>query len=103
VHDDGAVIVNTNMSPTDMRKQLGLKKAAVCTVDAVTISRECMGREFPNTPMLGALVKKVPFLNIDSVIEDTEKKLKKKFQHKPEVIEGNLKAIRRAYDEMAEG
>jgi pyruvate ferredoxin oxidoreductase gamma subunit len=103
LHDDGALIINTNDSPADMRKQLGLKSGTVCTVDAVTISRECMGREFPNTPMMGALVKKVPFLKIDTVVEDTEKKLKKKFQHKPEIIEGNLKAIRRAYNEIAEG
>ena len=99
---DGAIIINTNRSPAEMRKKLDFNKGSVYTVDATTISRECIGREIPNTPMMGALVKIIDFLDIDKVIEDTEKKLKKKFKHKPEVIDGNLKSIKRAYEEVTE-
>ncbi len=52
--------------------------------------------------MLGALVKVTGVLNFDKMIEDTAQKLKKKFSHKPEVIEGNIKAIRDAYEEVKE-
>ncbi|MEI8191335.1 MAG: 2-oxoacid:acceptor oxidoreductase family protein, partial [candidate division NC10 bacterium] len=75
----------------------------VYTVDATTISRESIGLEKPNTPMMGALVKVIDTLgltlDIDTVVADTEDKLKKKFAHKPGVIEGNLKCLRRAYAE----
>jgi len=100
--EKGAIIINTNQSPAAMREKLKLKKGKVYTVDATTISRECIGREIPNTPMMGALVKVIGFLDINKVIEDTEKKLKKKFANKPEVIEGNLKSIKKAYQEVKE-
>ncbi|MDD5137027.1 MAG: 2-oxoacid:acceptor oxidoreductase family protein, partial [Candidatus Omnitrophica bacterium] len=72
----------------------------VFTVDASTISKETIGREIPNTPMLGALIKATGILDFKSMIEDMRKKLEKKFKTKPEVIEGNLKAIERAYNEV---
>jgi pyruvate ferredoxin oxidoreductase gamma subunit len=36
------------------------------------------------------------------MLEDTKKKLEKKFKNKPEVIDGNIKAIERAYNEVKE-
>jgi len=51
-----------------------------------------------------ALQKKIPnistILDFKEMITDTKKKLEKKFKSKPEVIEGNLKAIERAYNEV---
>jgi len=100
---NGAMIINTNSTAQEMRQKLGISFGKVYTVDATTISRECIGRAIPNTPMMGALVKVIGSLglklNIDEVVADTEIKLKKKFQHKPEVIEGNLNCLRRAYNE----
>lgn len=97
---DGKIIVNTKQCPADIRKQLKLKGAKVFTVDASGISKETIGRDIPNTPMMGALVKASGLLPIDSMIKDTEEKLKKKFASKPEVIKGNLEAIKRAYNEV---
>jgi pyruvate ferredoxin oxidoreductase gamma subunit len=50
--------------------------------------------------MLGALIKATGILNFKEMVEDMRKKLEKKFKSKPEVIEGNLKAIERAYNEV---
>ncbi|MFA5113823.1 MAG: 2-oxoacid:acceptor oxidoreductase family protein [Candidatus Margulisiibacteriota bacterium] len=97
---DGKIIVNTKQCPADIRKQLKLKGAKVFTVDASGISKATIGRDIPNTPMMGALVKASGLLPIDSMIKDTEEKLKKKFASKPEVIKGNLEAIKRAYNEV---
>jgi pyruvate ferredoxin oxidoreductase gamma subunit len=100
---DGAIIINTNAAPAALRAQTGLTHGRVYTVDATTISRESIGLEKPNTPMMGALVKVIDTLgltlDIDTVVADTEDKLNKKFAHKPGVIEGNLKCLRRAYAE----
>ncbi len=97
---DGKIIVNTLQCPADVRKRLKLKGAKVYTVDASGISLATIGREIPNTPMMGALAKVSALLDFDSMLKDTEEKLKKKFASKPEIVKGNLEAIRRAYAEV---
>jgi pyruvate ferredoxin oxidoreductase gamma subunit len=97
---DGFLIVNTTQSPADIRKQLGLKGAKIFTVDASGISKATIGREIPNTPMMGALVKATGLLDFDHMLKNTEDKLKKKFASKPEIVKGNVEAIKRAYSEV---
>ncbi|MBI5078758.1 2-oxoacid:acceptor oxidoreductase family protein [Candidatus Saganbacteria bacterium] len=98
--EDGKLIVNTSLAPREIREQLALKKRKVYTVDASTISKETIGKEIPNTPMLGALVKVSGLLKFEDVIGDLKAKLEKKFAAKPEIIKGNLEAIQRAYREV---
>lgn len=95
---DGVVLVNTNEPLEDMRSKLGLNGQKLFVLDASAISVETIGRDIPNTPMLGALVGATGLVDFDSMLEDTEKKMQKKFRNKPEVVEGNLKAIRRAFE-----
>jgi pyruvate ferredoxin oxidoreductase gamma subunit len=97
---DGLLIVNTTKAPAEVRKELGLKGAKVFTVDASGISRALIGREIPNTPMMGALAKAGNLLDFNSMLKDTEDKLNKKFASKPEIVKGNLEAIKRAYSEV---
>jgi pyruvate ferredoxin oxidoreductase gamma subunit len=97
---NGAIIVNTPDSAASVRATLKLQGAKVYTVDASTISKETIGREIPNTPMLGALIKVSGLFDLEKMLEDTEIKLKKKFASKPEVVKGNLEAIRRAFKEV---
>jgi pyruvate ferredoxin oxidoreductase gamma subunit len=97
---NGAIIVNTTESAAAVRATLKLQGAKVYTVDASGISKETIGREIPNTPMLGALIKVSGLFDLEKMLEDTEIKLKKKFAAKPEVVKGNLEAIRRAYKEV---
>ncbi|MCK4904622.1 2-oxoacid:acceptor oxidoreductase family protein [bacterium] len=98
--DDGVIIINTASSPAEMRKEMGMSGKKIFTIDASGISKETLGRDIPNTPMLGALVKVSGLLEIENVLEDTKKKLEKKFRTKPELIEGNILAIKRAYEEV---
>lgn len=101
IPDDGVLIVNTNKQAADIRKELGVPaKIRVYTVDASAISSETIGRDIPNTPMMGAMVKVTGVLDIKDMLLDTRKKLELKFRSKPEVIEGNIKAIERAYNEV---
>ena len=62
-----------------------------------------IGRPIPNTPMLGALAKVSKGLELEALIEDITGKLERKFRDRPEVIEGNLRAIRRAHAEVSGG
>jgi len=96
---DGVLIINTPLSPEDMKKKLGYN-GKVYTVNASVISTETIGRNIPNTPMIGALIKTTGMLTLEALLKDTKEKLTAKFRNRPEIIEGNLKAIERAYNEV---
>ncbi|MDI6757620.1 MAG: 2-oxoacid:acceptor oxidoreductase family protein, partial [Endomicrobiia bacterium] len=97
---DGKVIVNTERSKDEVAGSLGLKISQVFVINATKIAHDTIGLPIPNTPMLGALVKVINGLSLDDVLEDTREKLAKKFRHKPQVIEGNMASIKKAYDEV---
>jgi len=98
--DTGALLVNTSDSPATVRAKTGLKIGRVYTVDASTISVETIGRDIPNTPMMGALIKATDFMAYDQFMIVMRQLLEDKFKSKTSVIEGNLKAIQRAYEEV---
>lgn len=100
IPEGGRLIVNTALSPKELKDKLGCKGVSVHTVDASGISKATIGREIPNTPMLGALIKVSGLLKLNEVLADLEKKLAKKFASKPEVIKGNLDAVKRAHEEV---
>jgi len=98
--EDGTIIINTSKSPSEIRAKLNLKGRKLYTIDADRVSTETIGRSFPNTPMLGALIKATDVVPIQEMLESTRYRLTKKFRNKPEAIEGNIKAIERAYQEV---
>jgi len=101
IPQNGTIIINTEKTPADIKKDINIGTSIkVYTIDASTISKETIGREIPNTPMLGALIKATGILDFNAMVDDTRKKLEKKFKSKPEIIEGNIKAIERAYKEV---
>ena len=101
--DDAVFIVNTAKSPEEMRSLMGLqgKPARVYTVDASRISLETIGRMLPNTTMLGALAKVAPFVTLEAIVENFTEDYSKKFG--PKVMEGNIKAMKRGYEEVKGG
>ncbi len=64
--EDGTLIVNTAKSPEEVRKFTGFK-GKVWTVDGTKISNELFGRNFPNMPILGALVRASGIVKIESL------------------------------------
>jgi len=98
--DSGAIIVNTSRTPDEIKAELGGYKGKVCTIDARAISEDCIGRYFPNTPMLAAIVKVSGVMDDETFIKDMETSLKRKFESKPQVVEGNMNAFKRAISEV---
>lgn len=98
--ESGAIIINTTKTPDEIRPQLKGYKGKVCTIDARTISIDTLGRYFPNTPMLGAVVKVSGVMGEKEFLDDMVGSFKHKFAKKPEVIEPNIKAIERAMQEV---
>jgi pyruvate ferredoxin oxidoreductase gamma subunit len=59
-----------------------------------------LGKYFPNTPMLAAIVKVSKVMTDEDFLNDMQSSFKHKFAKKPEVIEGNMKAIEMALKEV---
>jgi pyruvate ferredoxin oxidoreductase gamma subunit len=96
--DDTIFIVTSHMNKDDLlqiAKHLQGKKLYV--VDAIKISQEEIGRAIPNTPMLGAFVKISEILPFDEFLTSI-KEILSKFPQK--IIDGNLRAIKRAAEEV---
>ena len=101
--EGGAVIINTPSTPKDIRSKLRGWKGKVCTIDARRISEEILGKNFPNTPMLAAVVKVSGVLKESSFLKDIEESFKDKFAAKPQVIEGNMAALKKSMEEVQIG
>jgi len=98
--ESGAIVINTSKTPDEIRATLGGYKGKVCTVDARAISEDCLGRYFPNTPMLAAVVKVSGIMDDETFIKDMETSLSKRFASRPQVIKGNMDAFKRAVSEV---
>ena len=98
--EDGAIVINSTKSPDELRGLLNGYKGKVCTIDAKTISIDCLGKYFPNTPMLAAIVKVSGIMEDEAFLNDMVESFKHKFAKKPEVIDGNMEAIRRSLNEV---
>ena len=101
--EDGAIIINTPGSPQEMRSRLRGYTGKVCTIDARRISEDILGVNFPNTPMLAAVVKVSGVLETDSFLAHIEESFKHKFAAKPQVIEGNMATLKKSMEEVQVG
>ncbi len=97
---DGAIIINTTKPIEEIAPLLKGYSGSVYTIDAKKVSEEALGKYFPNTPMLAAVVKVTEIMPDDDFIKDMEGSFKHKFAKKPEVIDGNMKAISMALQEV---
>lgn len=98
--ESGAIVINTTKSADELKEELKGYKGNIYTIDARKISIEALGRYFPNTPMLAAIVKVAGVMTDDELLEDMKGSFKHKFAKKPEVIEGNMKALELALKEV---
>jgi pyruvate ferredoxin oxidoreductase gamma subunit len=96
--DDGVIIVNTQKTPVEIRKELKVEGKKVCTVDATKISLDTLGKDIPNTVMIGAIIRATEILDINTLIHNIDKKFTKKYNKA--ISDANVKAIKRAYDEV---
>jgi len=98
--DDGIILVNTQKTAKEIKEQLKIEKQNVYVVDASKISNEILKRDLPNTPMLGALIKVSKLIEFKPMLESVRLKLAHKFPNRPDVVDGNIKAIERAFQEV---
>ena len=94
--ETGAIVINTTKDASYLKNVLKGYQGKIYTIDARTVSMETLGKYFPNTPMLAAIVKVSGIMKEEDFIEDMKGSFKHKFAKKPEVIEGNMKALEMA-------
>ena len=97
---DGAIVINTTKEKDYLTKVLHDYSGSVYTIDARKVSLETLGKYFPNTPMLAAIVKVANIMEEKDFLEDMKGSFGHKFAKKPEVIEGNMKALELALKEV---
>ena len=101
--ENGAILINSNKTPEQLRQYLNGYKGKIYTIDATRISLDCLKANFPNTAMLSAIIKITGIMTKDQLLTDMKESFKHKFARKPDVIEPSMQAIERAYDEVTGG
>jgi len=99
--EQGALVVNSTDPIEIVRKKTGFKKGKVAVVDATQISLDTLGRSMPNMPMLGALIKVTPLVEIDALFGRIKDKFLKKIGE--EKTNANISGVKRAYQEVVVG
>ena len=98
--ETGAIIINTTKDGDSLKEKLKNYNGNIYTIDARKVSIEALGKYFPNTPMLAAIVKVSGIMTDEEFLNDMQGSFKHKFAKKPEVIEGNMQALKIALNEV---
>ena len=98
--EDGAIIINSIKDANNLKDKLNGYNGSIYIIDAMKISMNALGKYFPNMPMLAALVKVANIMPEDVFLENMATLFEHKFAKKPEVIEGNMKALKMALKEI---
>ena len=97
---EGAILVNTSRSKEEIIPHLKGYEGKVYTIDAHNVSMATMGRYFPNTPLLAAIVKVAGLMDEETFLREMHASFSHKFASKPEVIDGNMAALEMAFKEV---
>lgn len=97
---EGAIVINSARPKEELMSHLKGYEGRVYTIDARKVSIEALGKYFPNSPMLAAIVKVSGIMPEDKFLEEMQQSFQHKFASKPEVVAGNMKALTLALEEV---
>lgn len=95
---EGAVIINSERSKEELMPMLHGYDGKVYVVDARDISIKTLGKNYPNSPMLAATVAVSKIMGRDEFLGEMKASFEHKFAKKPEVIDGNMRALEMGFD-----
>jgi pyruvate ferredoxin oxidoreductase gamma subunit len=100
--ESGVLLMNTPQSPDTIRKRLKYQDRTLWCVDASAIATEELRRDIPSTMMIGLVIRameaqSVDLINLQTAVHIVKESLEGKLR--PEVVEANVRALRRAYEE----
>ncbi|MBQ7775640.1 MAG: 2-oxoacid:acceptor oxidoreductase family protein [Lachnospiraceae bacterium] len=97
---EGAIVINTERSKEEIVPLLRGYEGAVYTLNAKEISIKALGKNYPNSPMLAAIVAVSKVMEKDDFLGEMRASFQHKFAKKPEVIDGNMMALELAFEEV---
>lgn len=97
---EGGILINTDKAKEEILPLLHGYTGKVYTINAHDVCMRTLGKYFPNTPMLAAIVKISGVMEEEVFLKQMEDSLKHKFAKKPEVLEGNMQALKLAMKEV---
>lgn len=99
--EEGLLVLNTRMSPKELRAKLEVRWGRVCTVDATRIAMETLKRNIPNIPTMGAMLRAREVVSPEAAVNSIRTQLGKRMRES--VVQANLEAFHRGYKEVQEG
>lgn len=100
LREDGAIIINTTQPKEAILPHLKGYNGRVHTLDAKKISLATLGKYYPNSPMLAAVVAITRVMEQEAFLREMELSFQHKFAKKPEVIHGNMEALKMTFKEV---
>lgn len=98
--DSGIVMINSDKNSDEIRRQLNEENVNIISLDASKIALEVFGRLIVNTIMLGALGRVTNIVKLEIIIQATMEYLDQKKHFRKELIEKNIKAIKKGYKKV---
>jgi len=89
--EGGIAIINTKKKAEQIRQEFGINWT-LATVDATSIARELLGVPITNTTMIGAVVRAIGVVTLESLLEP----LRHRFDR---LADRNINAMKKAYEE----
>lgn len=99
--EDGLLLVDTTASPAAIRSKLQRAGGIVATLPATAIALLHLGRPITATCLLGAYFRLTGLQELPAVLEHVREKFAPLYT--PQVVEGNLRAMRAGHDAVAAG
>jgi len=96
----GTIVVNSNRKPELVAKAFAGFEGDIYAVDAADISTRNLGRNLPNTPLLSVVARLTGIIGEEKFFSVMEDAFHEKFKTKPDVVAGNMNALREAWNGM---
>lgn len=105
IKEDGVVLINVseeNFNKLNLKEKIHNidSNLKIYIIDGDKISKDELGKVFPNISVMSALVKISNLITEEKYFELGEMVIKNVFSQKESVIEGNINALKRAYNEV---
>jgi len=96
--EGGRIIVNSNRKPALIATEFEGFDGEIYAVDAAEISLRNLGKNLPNTPLLSVAAKLTGVIDEKGFFMVMEEAFRGKFSANPKVVEGNMNALREAWN-----
>ena len=94
----GRIVINSSRKPELLAAEFEGFDGEIYAVDAADISIRCLGKNLPNTPLLSVVARLTGVIDEEKFFEIMETAFGKKFASRPEIVAGNNKALREAWN-----